>query len=713
MRQPSLINPTHHRHTRLHQPRMTRITLSTLLLLLCLCSAGMAQTQTVTRPIPLTSEQNEMVLLSFYTCGGSDRTGRSIAVVDSIGQGVPYKLLAHDPEGQSVLALDVRTAARPLRLTYGPQPNALSKQDNALTPSLVLQTFQLTRRGFKDANEFRAAYDPAKPLGTALIGDVFLGHNPFGQGTDFVTLIQARLNVSEPGEYWMIPLHDDAAILEINGKLIYGRLTPNTGLDRDTLGQSAVKVTLDAGMHTLRLLHAQTDGSTVLVMGMRQGSDPRIIGTVPSRWYARDPMVALDFASEEGERAPVAFDAEQLDQLANEDQTFTRFRLRPIVKAPAGGRYRFEFSDGTSLTTAPSDGASEPAWVEHIFPALAGEWPSFRVSIERLSADGKSQGRGTAVLRTQVFSSTATIGDRRLLEQYIAAINATDYANAKPELYAALYPLVDAMEQPALTAPLAESFITRFAGRTGRLMDQMKLALALHLSGSDPQRAAKLFEELSTTTSDPWQSATAAAEQMDLMIFRLGLAKDVAPMVSRLTVGKTARERALLRARLGDSLRVMGKLDEAEKVYRDAQPDALRRLDANMAAVQERACREKVLSLFEQRRYRELREALLEWEADFPIAKLGGDLPLMRGRYFQETGDDARAEAEYRTILALNPLHPSKPEITFRMAQSLMRLGKKDEATALFNGVARDYPNSPFAQAAKAQGTPSAGNRGQ
>ncbi|MCE9589710.1 MAG: hypothetical protein K8S99_04210 [Planctomycetes bacterium] len=678
-------------------------TISACLAVVLLTLGVASATDVVTRPLALTSAHEDIVLLRFRTCGESDRAGRGIAVLDSDGKGVACRLISHDPDGETVLAVDVRTAPRPLSLTYGTQPSTQSRQDPSLIPSLVVQTFPLARRAFKDGGELVNMIAQAKPMGTAQINSIFMGSNPFGPQTDFITLIQGRLTIETAGEYWFAPIHDDAAVVEIDGKNVYSRLTANTGFDSERVARQADKITLDAGTHTLRFLHAQTDGGSTAVLAMRPPDNDSTVVAVPAERFVHDPELIPEPATARGEHPAVGFDAAQVDQIAHEEYTFTRFKLRPIAPAPPGTHYRFDFTDGTNLSLPESDGSAEPAWVERVFVGGAAEWPTFRVSMELVTKEGKSLGKCASSLRTQMFDDTGTIGDTARVEQYAAAITAASYSNAKPELLVALFQLVDTLNRIELTAPLAEAFVARFGERQGKVVDQMKELLALHVSGSDPQRAAKLFEELSTTTSDPWQSATASAEEMDLMIFRLGRAKEVPAMVAKLSAGKGPREKALLQARLGDSLRVAGKLDDAEKVYRDAQPESLRKLEANKAAVQERACREKALSLFEQKRYPELHRALLEWEADFPIAKLGGDLPVLRGRYFQVIGDDARAEAELRTILALNPMHPGTPEITFRLAQSLMRLNRTEEATAMYDKVAKEFPNSPFAARAAAR----------
>ena len=93
-------------------------------------------------------------------------------------------------------------------------------------------------------------------------------------------------------------------------------------------------------------------------------------------------------------------------------------------------------------------------------------------------------------------------------------------------------------------------------------------------------------------------------------------------------------------------------------------------MDPRQTAVLEGAYRETALSYLEQKQYPAMRDELFQWQADFPAAKLSADLPLMTGRYFQAVGDDPRAAIEFANLLKANPLHPSRPEIAYRLAES-------------------------------------------
>ena len=108
------------------------------------------------------------------------------------------------------------------------------------------------------------------------------------------------------------------------------------------------------------------------------------------------------------------------------------------------------------------------------------------------------------------------------------------------------------------------------------------------------------------------------------------------------------------------------------------------------------AYRETADAYLTQERWPALRDVLFQWEADFPLAKLGGDLPLLTGRYFQAVGDDPRAIMEFQSLLDLNPLHPGRPEILHRLARSLERTGRRDDAREMDEQLAEEYPKSPF-----------------
>lgn len=672
--------------------------------------------QVVTREIQASG--TGVVLVQFYTGGLADKLGKNIAVIDSAGKAVPYRLMSHDPDGTTLIAVDFKDQSVPLSVQYSSKPLTVAKPGAEITPSLLMQTYPFTRRAFRNAGDLAESLGASKSMGAALIEEINFAHNPFGPSVNFATIFTGVLHLDETKTLRLIAANDDAAFVEIDGKTVIANTGPQLESDALRLARMAKEVTLEAGDHPIRYIHIQTDGRTLAVLGYVTSGGAF---NVPAGMFKHSDWATLGSATvttSPGQKAPAVFDAQQREQMAFADWTFTRFTFTAAMPVQVGQRWRWTFGDGTVWETKPASASNEasnesvmtydsqetdPNVIEHVYVAPAAAFPTWKVTLDLLDSKGLVVSTATSVVRPTVLKDLISTGNSEILAAYAKAIAQADYTKADPAEMTAYFDLMAVTERPALMAPIAEPFVKRFGERGGPKIWEMKHALAVNVARDDPARAAKLFGELSKTAKDSWAATCAAAEQADLMIFRLGKTQkdELNAILIPMYRDRPPRERALLRARLGDAYRITGKPDLAAEAYREAQQDTIKQMDPKKAAVLERAYRETAMAYLQQKRYPALRDQLFQWEADFPLANLGGELPLLRGRYFQEIGDDPRAAKEFASLLDLNPLHPARPEITFRLAQSLKRMGKKDEARKQFDIVIKEYPNSPFADEAK------------
>ena len=685
-----------------------------LALALVFTFSAVAAAQTISRPIE--GVPNGVFLVEFRACGNIDAKGKGVSILDKAGNGVPFKVVTLDPEGVSILAVDPTGAEAPLTLQYGPKPAANAKIDESIQPSLILQVFPLTG-GVRDFEDAIRITQSTRPIGTMPIQRINLGYNPFGSGDRFIALFSGVLQVESAGKYQLFSVNDDAAWVEIDGKVVIAHPRAVMVRDREKIPESATTVELSQGKHRLRYLLVANQGRPIAQLGRVAGKE---VFMLPPSWFAQSKTATLGAAKVESAKPLIGFDVEEVDQINTEDGAYLRFNFRAVAPPPQGMKYRWDFGDGGAIGAAPasrtpakparsddkpaSDAAGSLTDVEHVFAVTAGSAGTWKVTLDLVDAKNAVVASAATSVRPGVETRYATIHNPDDLARFAGAISAADYSKATPEYMHSLYQLIQIAEQPALAAPLAEQFVKRFGTRGGAVVWDMKYTLAQALSRDEPERAEKLFLELALNAPDSWKGTTAAAEDIDLLLFRLGAKPDdVEQRISRMIQGRgSPRERALIRSRLGDYFRLTGKLDRAEEVYRQAQDESKKgeKMDAKQAAVLDRAYREQAQSLLAQRRFPAMRDTILQWEADFPLAKMGGDLPLLNGRYFQAIGDDPRAAIEFKTLLDLNPLHPSKPEIVYRLAESLERLGKNEEAKRLYRQVAKEFPNSPFAMPA-------------
>ena len=640
---------------------------------------------------PIAAPGGSVVLVRFHSGGHADPRGAGIGVFDARNQPVKHRLLAHDPAGETVLAVDLRDASGQVEMHYGQRAIEGAVSVEEIPISLVLRTYAMGG-AVRDVKQLVGAIDSATPLGTALIERISFAHNPFGADDRFVTDVQGLLRVDQDTNVRFFSSHDDAGFVFIDGSLVTGGAAPNDVRRSEQLAGQAVEVLLSRGEHRLRYVHVQRGGPTRALLGHIRGQ--RAV-PVPASMFVHHRLAKLGPARTDDEGVPAGFDARQVDQMTHGGFVYTRFRLAPIAPlAGAGGRCRFSFA-GQAVRVVKEATPFDQVLVVPFDRLRKVRW---RVDMTVLDAEGQAVGQASGSVGCTVFGGFATIGDESRLQAFAKAIGMSRYGGVGADVLEALYLLVQQAERPALAAPVADAYLQRFAKSGGPLVADMSYTLATHLARDDPRRAADLFADAARIPGDVWKSTCAAAEHLDLLIFRLGQTKDLDAVIRRYYPGRSPREIALLKARLGDVHRLAGRRDKAEEAYRDAQRVASGHMDRRQAAVLQSAYRETALSYLQQGRYPALRDILFQWEADFPTAKLGADVPLLVGRYCQAVGDDARAAVEFETILKLNPLHPSLPEISFRLGESLARLGRSDDARQYFERVARDYPNSPFAE---------------
>ena len=626
-----------------------------------------------------------VVIVQFYSGGHIDRSGRGVGVFDSEGKPVPVRLLEHDVGGLTMLAAKVGNARRSFVLRYSSRPvPSVARSD--VPVSLIMRTYALPQPPQPNYKQILKAISKAPPLGAALVDNISFAHNPFGRQTNFVTEFEGILRLPKSQTLRMFSVHDDMAFVEIDGRLVINRPQRFVARRPRGLAPQSITIKLDAGLHRVRYVHGQSDKQSLALLGYVQGK--RAL-PLPGNMFVHCRTATLSVGKTDDGSAAVGFDAHQRDQMVDEATEYTRFELNAIAPAPRGQTYRWQFSDGSETTGAKA---------EHVFIGPAPEWG---VTLQLLNASGKVVGKAQSRLRHSTFANYYNFGDERLMDAYTAAVGRCTYAQSDRNVLEALFKLLAATEQNDRMAPVAEAYLERFGRQRGEHVDQMRQILADHVAGDDPERAVGILSDLARSAVDSWTAACAAAEMIDLLIFRLDQTDRLEGEVRPAMRGFADRERSLVEARLADVHRQQGDMEKALEAYRQAQQISYRDMDPKHAAVLQRTHRETALSYLDQKRYPELRDVLFQWEADFPLAKVGGDLPLVRGRYFRQIGYDERAAMEFEGLLELNPMHPNRPEIAYRLGRCLAEMGKADEAQKWMSEVVSKYPNSPFAADAK------------
>lgn len=684
-------------------------TIGAILLGILLCVSPLAHAAPITRPIAKPGDDRPF-LLRFRTAGLAGRDRACIRVLDG-DRVAAYRVVAHDPAGETWLVVDPQRTGD-LSLQYDAQPFSNAQELDSLNPSLIVQTFALPTQKTGNGDDLLGALLKSTPQGTMQLGAVSIAYNPFGENQNFATLVQGTIELSNPREFRLFSVHDDAAYAQIDGKWIAGSAEAYVESDSEILESKAKPVNLSAGKHTLRYVHMQRSGRSLAILGRMDGER-----AVPLRgsFFEQQSFGTLGPATSEPGKPAVGLDMQILDGFTSDGTLFVRVRLQPIAPAPQGMRYALQFGDGTTMEQSPAaarEADKEPtpaellrrAWrggaIDHVFVTRADTWPNWRIQLTLLDAAGETKGTATTML-TQTPVSGGSLDEDALMAAYASAAAHARYDRATEATMAPLISLLVPTGRAELIAPIADAYFARFGKRGDESVQEALVALASFLRQSDPVRAEQLFGEVATSNADSWTSAKALAEQIDLQIWILGRTEGVRNrMVSNMR-GRNNQERALLMTKLADEYRAAGRNDLAEQAIREEHERVTRGMDARQVDVLQRAHRETALSYLQQDEFALMRDELYRWEAAYPGAKLGRELPLLTGRYYQAVGDDKRALIEFEQILKLNPLHPSKPEILFRIGELKFTTGDRDGAKAAFEEMVKEYPRSPFAERAK------------
>ena len=154
----------------------------------------------------------------------------------------------------------------------------------------------------------------------------------------------------------------------------------------------------------------------------------------------------------------------------------------------------------------------------------------------------------------------------------------------------------------------------------------------------------------------------------------------------------------LLRVRVGDYLRLVGKLPEAIAQYQATQKQATEETKGKKLPAMDKAMAITIADMLTNGYRREAEEKLIEWEAASPMAKITSDILLVRARVLMEFGRWAEALSEIESFEKLQPDSPFQIDSQFLRARCHWQLGRKEEGRKLFAEIAKKYPKHKLAQ---------------
>ena len=615
------------------------------------------------------------------------------AITDEAGKVAASKVYLNQNRGKLLMIFDGSSAGLKYTLHYGGTGTAQRSQKKwNPTPSVLLEVRSKPggALGTWDSMLKLLASSNDRVQGAMFVPNIFQGYNPFGQSEEFLTIFRGELDLKEEGDYRVFTDSCDASFVFIDDKLAFswgGMHDCSPG----RYGQFGRDMTLTKGRHKVEYYHGYVgkirgpneNVFPVMTLGWKKkkGKNPLV---VPATAFVHTPIASVGSpVRNDGRPATAHFKWHQDELLIYETAQFnyqyTRFKFYNHSSGKAESVI-WDFGDGVTSTKATD--------VWHVFT----EAGPYRVRLMVKSGDKTDACEILVPVLTPM--SNSTINDRDTVKNFANTIGTYQFDKLAGPVLGKCFELVDTLEEPLPMQRMAEVVKEKYSG--GSLISRTAKILAKCYAINDPKKAVPLLQNLSEASDAP-TALEAKIDLLELYLHKLRDFKEVQDLAESYILANPAKSVISLvaRAKQGDLFLVQGNIKKAEEKYRQAQEIMLAGADPREVNVKQGAYAETLMSYISTGKFRAARDALIQWEADFPTSKITGDFILMSSRYWEEIGDSRRALDDMELLLKVNPLTPYLPQIEFRMANAYRKLGEKAKAKALYEKVVKLYPLNP------------------
>jgi tetratricopeptide (TPR) repeat protein len=243
--------------------------------------------------------------------------------------------------------------------------------------------------------------------------------------------------------------------------------------------------------------------------------------------------------------------------------------------------------------------------------------------------------------------------------------------------------------------PLAPAWLALKPSATSPLRGRVLLKHLEAKAQKNPQEALNELSQAMMTLKNPADLNPLAVLEVDILVFLLQSpdALNAAKSLD-MKLGGTP-EAALGMIRQGDYHRLTGDAGKAVECYLKAQGG--KELGKEMAARDEASSFE-INDLVENGHREEALAKLREWELRHPMAKYRTDLLLLRARILTDSGRPAEALKELDSFTRMNAEGPYQIDADYYRADALEKLGRRDEALAIWNRIAKEFPQHKLAK---------------
>ena len=630
---------------------------------------------------------DEIGVVTMPTGGLIRRDAADVRVTSTTGKLLPHRVLMVGPGDRIRIAFALHARTTKYFVYFGNPKAEKPKDELQIRRGVLLESWGYRGGGISDLRRVQLAFKSAGGLiGRDFVGQVFLGHNPFGPQNRLCNRFTGYLVCRTAGEYLFSTSSRDASFLLIDGKLVVA----NGGLHPpQRRAAKRGRIRLSKGLHELKVYHVNTRGDPVMVAAWQVPAAGRP-WKIPSRAFAQIRRAKPGLIERYGKTLHADFIPDHAGETFMANRYFQRYVFEALFKGrlPGKAQCRWTFGDGLSATGRRC---------EHVYLRNG----PFKVTLT-VKAPGRSLERTNTIYISRPWHRVTS---SRLdpLADHARIVAAYDFKNADSRDIGLAIALLNRAGQGKAVLRAGDALVKREAAPANVLREALPV-YADRLAAGDPARAVAALLKGTEMTKAP-----AARCVLTVKAGRIALASGEADKAlaifgeaikkySALTTGRSIRD---ARVGIGDVWRLRGKYAQALEAYKSA--GAARRSSYEKQAVRKGDLARHVEDYIRQGMFHDARDFLDRWEWEFPTDKLDGFSTLLRVRLAMGEKDYAAAAEQAEQLVRVNFRSNYAAELLMFAAKAYKANRKADLTRATLRRIVKSYPESPLAADAKKQ----------
>jgi len=642
------------------------------------------------KPKPSGQPGGEVVAASFYSGGLVKPGGADIRVAVKGTQLIPHRVLQVGPGDFVRVAFEAPAAETRFFIYYG-NPKADPPKPWEPSRGVLLEERTWPGGPFDNFKQVQDGWAKAKPLGADFVSHVSLGFNPLADSsTHAVSHYVGWFVPQKAGPYEVATTSGDGSWLLIDGKEV-ASWPGRHGVDGHA--HHVGKVDLDVRVHRLDYWHVKADAQMMVVAAWRPAGTGNF-EAIPANLFL--PVT---------EAAPVEMDLRAEPLVADffpvragetwwPDQYAMKIEFKNYSKGASlqtGGRYDWDFGDGQKGT---GSGAS------HVYLAAGDYVVTMKVSRGAQASTFRTTVR---VERDWWRQTQPKLDDPNA---YAAQVAEYDFAALPTPVLKLAVSLLDHQKMALPMKAAATELVLKREDVSDDVREATVTLLGQRLRDArEYDQAVAAYRQVEARVKLPVQKAQVAVQIGETLLRGAHRFDEAEKEYRRIlkTYANAGVEAVLRRSHIGlaDIYRHAGDGKKALEEYRAAAAMRVSVATPNEVAVRIGTLARYVEEYTRQKDWEFAFKFLDDWAWEFPEEKVEGHWSLLRAKALIARGDREEALQEALDLTASYPHSAYAVQLLILAAECQVALGRKDQAKALLQTAAEDYPEDPYQNEAK------------